>query len=168
MGQERPKKEDTQPMFLDFSVILAFFVKYWIILPVCVSNSYLNEINWEAKNVWSRWFNLWQTILFYKHKIFPSEFKQKYKAVLKGNTQIPQNWVHAYLELVSTTAANVLHLISSRLWHLVPPARPQQLWVEALRGGSTEACNAVWHRKRSRGEKRSIRSVPYSCGVSPQ
>lgn len=30
-------------------------------------------------------------ILFYKHKIFPSEFKYKYKAVLKGNTQIPQN-----------------------------------------------------------------------------
>lgn len=56
----------------------------------------------------------------------------------------------------------------SRLRRLVPPAGPQQLWVEPLQGGSAEACNAVWYREGSRGEEWNIRSVPHSRGVSPQ
>lgn len=44
-GAGKTKKRRYTTYVFGLSVIFAFFVKYWIILPVCVSNSYLNEIN---------------------------------------------------------------------------------------------------------------------------
>lgn len=57
--------------------------------------------------------------------------------------------------------------LSSRMWPVVPAARPQRLRVGLTTAAAPEVRDAVWHRKRPGGEERSLRSVPHGGGLPP-
>lgn len=62
---------------------------------------------------------------------------------------------------------SILAYVSSRMWRVVPKARPAGLWIGISTAGALAVCDAVWHRKRSGGEERSVQALPRGGGLPP-